>query len=59
MLTETEMVRHLGSKGNFLTTVASGPERQERALKHGAVIVATGAGNIVRTEYLYGARIRG
>ena len=43
VLTETQVVRHLGSKGNFRTTVATGPEGRERTLKHGAVVVATGA----------------
>jgi heterodisulfide reductase subunit A2 len=54
VLTETEIVEHLGSKGNFLTTVASGPERRKRALKNGAVILATGAWEYRPTEYLYG-----
>ncbi len=54
VLTETQVVRHLGSKGNFRTTVATGPERVERTLKHGAVIVATGAVEYRPTEYLYG-----
>ena len=55
MLTETEVVRHLGSKGNFLTTVVTGAARTERLLKHGAVIVATGATEYRPQEYLYGA----
>jgi heterodisulfide reductase subunit A-like polyferredoxin len=54
VLTETEIVRHLGTKGNFLTTVASGAARQERALKSGAIILATGAHEYRPTEYLYG-----
>ena len=55
VLTETEIVRHLGSKGNFLTTVATGTDRTERSLKHGAVIVATGAREYRPQEFLYGA----
>ena len=54
VLLETEIVRHLGNKGNFLTTVATGPEGTERTLKHGAVIVATGAVEYQPREYLYG-----
>ena len=55
VLTEAEVVRHLGSRGNFLTTVATGAARQERIIKHGAVIVATGAVEYRPEEYLYGA----
>ena len=55
VLTETQVVRHLGSKGNFRTSVATGRERVERILKHGAVIVATGAVEYRPTEYLYGS----
>ena len=58
VLTETEVVRHLGSKGNFLTTVVSGAAHTERVLKHGAVIVATGATEYRPQEYLYGASNR-
>jgi heterodisulfide reductase subunit A len=54
VLTETRVVRHLGSKGNFRTTVATGPEGGERTLQHGAVIMATGAVEYRPTEYLYG-----
>jgi heterodisulfide reductase subunit A2 len=54
VLLETEVVQHLGSKGNFLTTVATGPEGRQRVLKHGAVIVATGAVEYRPQEYLYG-----
>ena len=58
VLTDTEIVRHLGSKGNFLTTVAGGTDRVERSLKHGAMIVATGAREYV-PGILVQARIRG
>jgi heterodisulfide reductase subunit A len=58
VLTETEVVRHLGSRGNFLTTVVTGAERTERQLKHGAVIVATGATEYRPREYSYGTNER-
>ena len=58
VLTETEVIRHLGTRGNFLTTVVSGVERTERQLKHGAVIVATGATEYRPREYSYGASDR-
>jgi heterodisulfide reductase subunit A2 len=52
VLTETEVVRHLGNKGNFLTTVVTGGT--ERTLRHGAIIVATGAVEYQPREYLHG-----
>jgi heterodisulfide reductase subunit A2 len=55
VLTETAVVRHLGTRGNFRTTVATGSEGAERTLHHGAVIVATGAIEYRPTEYMYGA----
>ncbi len=56
VLTETEIVRHVGGRGNFLTTVTSGGT--ERTLRHGAVIVATGATEYRPKEYLYGTHDR-
>ncbi len=42
-----------GSKGNFLTTLASADGRDE-VLEHGAIIVATGGQPAITTEYMYG-----
>ncbi|MGD0795214.1 MAG: FAD-dependent oxidoreductase [Dehalococcoidales bacterium] len=48
----TEVVDFEGSAGNFKTTFTASGETHE--IKHGAVIVATGAREYQGTEYLYG-----
>ena len=50
----SDIVSHQGHKGAFLTTIVSGPERRPVAIKHGAMIIATGAGEYRPGEYLYG-----
>jgi heterodisulfide reductase subunit A len=50
--TNTHIVEASGYIGNFVTTVESNGEKQE--LKHGVVIVATGAEEHKPSEYLYG-----
>ena len=43
-----------GYKGNFKTEVEVGPDRKKRVIDHGAILVATGAGEYQPSEYLYG-----
>ncbi len=52
IFTGAEVVDFEGSAGNFRTTFTAGGETHE--IKHGAVIVATGAREYHPTEYLYG-----
>jgi heterodisulfide reductase subunit A len=54
LLLETEITRHQGYKGNFVTTVAVGSGKSERRLNHGVVVIATGAQEYRPTEFLYG-----
>ncbi len=49
---ETSIKASTGFIGNFETTVSQ--KESELKLKHGAVVVATGAKEYVPTEYLYG-----
>ena len=50
----SNIVSHQGRKGTFLTTIVSGPERRPVAIKHGAMIIATGTGEYRPGEYFYG-----
>ena len=50
----SEIQHHQGRKGAFLTTVVSGPERRQEAIKHGVMIIATGAAEYQPREYLCG-----
>ena len=52
VFTNAEVVDFEGSAGNFKTTFTANGEKHE--IKHGAVIVATGAEEYRPTEYLYG-----
>ncbi len=54
VLTNALIVNFSGFKGNFQTEVLVGPAMYERKIKHGAVILATGATEYEPTEYLYG-----
>uniref|UniRef100_UPI004049FDF3 4Fe-4S binding protein n=1 Tax=Desulfobacca sp. TaxID=2067990 RepID=UPI004049FDF3 len=51
----SDIVSHQGRKGAFLTTIASGPERRTEAIKHGVMIIATGAGEYRPREFLSGS----
>ena len=53
VLVDTEIADIAGYVGNFATTVR-GADGEERQLKHGVVIVATGAEEYRPTEYGYG-----
>jgi heterodisulfide reductase subunit A-like polyferredoxin len=53
-LTRALVVNFSGFKGNFTTEVLVGPAMYERKIEHGAVILATGAGEYRPTEYLCG-----
>jgi heterodisulfide reductase subunit A len=50
--TDAKIEKIEGTIGNFQTTITTGEERKE--LKHGVVIVATGAQQYKPKEYLYG-----
>ncbi len=50
----SDIVSHQGRKGAFLTTIGSGPERQQTTIRHGVTILATGAGEYRPQEYFYG-----
>jgi len=52
IFTDAEILDIKGFVGNFQTTISVGGEKQE--LKHGIVIIATGAKDYKPTEYLYG-----
>jgi heterodisulfide reductase subunit A-like polyferredoxin len=54
VLTSSLITDFSGFKGNFVTEVLVGPGMYERKIKHGVVIVATGAGEYTPREYLYG-----
>ena len=54
VLTSSLIVNFSGFKGNFETEVLIGPAMYERKIKHGVVILATGATEYQPTEYLYG-----
>jgi len=43
-----------GYKGNFTTELEVGPEKENRSVKHGIIIVATGANEYRPQEYFYG-----
>jgi heterodisulfide reductase subunit A-like polyferredoxin len=54
VLTDTRITAFEGFKGNFATTVQTGAEGSPQTIAHGAIIVATGAGEYRPKEYLYG-----
>jgi heterodisulfide reductase subunit A-like polyferredoxin len=54
VLVESLIVGFSGFKGNFTTEVLVGPGVYERKIRHGAVVLATGAVEYRPTEYGYG-----
>jgi len=58
ILTDAHVVGFGGYKGNFTTDVEVGPEKELRTIKHGVIIVATGAMEYQPKEYLYGENDR-
>ncbi len=54
VLTESIVADFSGSKGNFKTALVVGPSMYSREVNHGALIIATGAGEYRPQEYLYG-----
>ncbi len=54
VLTDANVAGFGGYKGNFTTEVEVGPEKEVRTIKHGAMVVATGATEYQPKEYLYG-----
>ena len=53
-LTDAMVKKFGGYKGNFTTDITVGPDKEERTVKHGVIIVATGANEYRPKEYLYG-----
>jgi heterodisulfide reductase subunit A len=54
VLKETILADFSGTKGNFRTALNVGPAMYHREVKHGALIIATGATEYRPEEYLYG-----
>jgi len=54
VLTESEIVAFEGFQGNFKTSVRAGGQEEAQEIKHGVVIVATGAGENTPKDFLYG-----
>ena len=54
VITEAIVTGFGGYKGNFTTELEVGPEKEKRSVKHGIIIVATGANEYRPQEYLYG-----
>ena len=56
VLTEARIVGFEGFKGNFATDIEVGSEKEKRTVKHGVIIVATGAKEYSPKEFLYEAQ---
>jgi heterodisulfide reductase subunit A-like polyferredoxin len=54
VLTDSEIVGFEGFQGNFKTLVRAGGSDEPEEIRHGVIIVATGAGEYTPKEYLYG-----
>ncbi|SPD75717.1 conserved hypothetical protein [uncultured Desulfobacterium sp.] len=54
VITEARVTGFGGYKGNFSTDVEIGSKKEKRTIKHGVIIVATGATEYHPKEYLYG-----
>jgi len=53
VLTEARISGFEGFKGNFATEIEVGPEKEKRTIKHGVIIVATGAKEYAPKEFLF------
>ncbi len=53
VLTEARIVGFEGFKGNFATDIEVGPAKERQTVKHGIIIVATGAKEYTPKEFLY------
>jgi heterodisulfide reductase subunit A-like polyferredoxin len=53
VLTQARIAGFEGFKGNFATEVEVGPDKEMRTIKHGVIIVATGAREYAPQEFLY------
>jgi len=58
VLTNSLIVGFSGFKGNFTTEILVGPGMYERKIEHGAIILATGAGEYQPKEFCYGQDAR-
>ena len=54
VLTDARVLGFGGYKGNFKTEMEAGPEKEMHTIKHGVIIVATGATEYQPKEYFYG-----
>jgi len=54
VLTDARVLGFGGYKGNFETEMEAGPEKEMHIIKHGVIIVATGATEYQPKEYFYG-----
>nr|WP_228723343.1 FAD-dependent oxidoreductase [Desulfosediminicola flagellatus] len=54
VITDSEIVEFEGFQGNFKTAVRAGGQEEAQEIKHGVIIVATGANEYTPKEYLYG-----
>ena len=54
VFTDTRITAFEGFKGNFVTTVQTGAAGSPQTIAHGAIVVATGAGEYRPREHLYG-----
>ncbi len=53
VLKDTRVIGYGGYKGNFKTTVTTGADGKNKEIKHGVIIIATGAKEYEPKEYLY------
>ena len=53
ILTESRIIGFEGFKGNFATDIEVGPAKEKQTVKHGIIIVATGAKEYTPKEFLY------
>jgi len=56
VLKEARIVGFEGFKGNFATDIEVGSEKEKQTVKHGVIIVATGAKEYAPKEFLYEAQ---
>ncbi|MCK5561893.1 MAG: CoB--CoM heterodisulfide reductase iron-sulfur subunit A family protein, partial [Thermoplasmata archaeon] len=58
VFTESEVKGVEGYVGNYTTTISNNKSNEERELKHGIILVATGGKELKTEEYLYGKNER-
>jgi len=58
VVTDARITAFGGYKGNFTTELSVGPQKENRSVGHGVIIVATGANEYTPKEYAYGQDTR-